>query len=98
MGDFAAWMKAMGFNGKQVTEAGARLGIERDTTSRINREERQLTETERLAMAAVRAGLPAWTPVTDAEIADVKSMREILERAASRQASSGDASGEPKAA
>jgi hypothetical protein len=83
--DFAAWMEKMGYHGKQVTVAGEQIGMTgRATAQNTYRGERQLTETERLAMAAVRAGLPAWTPETDQEIADVKALREIVERLSRR--------------
>lgn len=79
--DFAAWMEKMGYHGKQVTAAGTRIGMTGKTTAQATYQgSRQLTDTERLAMAAVRAGLPAWTPETDQEIADVRALREIIER------------------
>ncbi len=81
--DFSVWMEKMGFNGKQVGAAGEAIGLDaRGTPGRLYRGERPLTDTERLAMAAVRAGLPAWTPETDQEIQDVKALREIVDRAA----------------
>lgn len=84
--DFQIWVQKMGFNGKQIAEAGRRIGHGHpDTSGKTNRGERELTETERLAMAAVRAGLPAWTPETDQEIADAGAMVEIMNRAAARR-------------
>lgn len=83
--DFAAWMEKMGYHGKQVSAAGEAIGLDmRGTPGRLYRGERHLTDTERLAMAAVRAGLPAWTPETDQEIADVRALREIIERLSRR--------------
>jgi hypothetical protein len=84
--DFQVWMRAMGFHGKQIAHAGRLIGHgNADTSQKTNKGDRELTHTERLAMAAVRAGLPAWTPQTDQEIADVGELRNIMERAASRQ-------------
>lgn len=86
--DFQIWMRAMGFHGKQVTEAARMIGVEGSrTATSINTGDRPLTETERLAMAAVRAGLPAWTPENDQEIADMASLRAIIERASARPSS-----------
>ena len=79
--DFAAWMEKMGYHGKQVSLAGSQIGMSGKTTAQMTYQgTRALSDTERLAMAAVRAGLPAWTPETDQEIADVKSLREIIRR------------------
>jgi hypothetical protein len=84
--DFAAWMEKMGYHGKQVSHAARQIGIGSDRTAGdIYRGTRHLTDTERLAMAAVRAGLPAWTPETDQEIADVQALREIIERLSKRR-------------
>lgn len=68
---FAQWLAAMGFNKKQVTKAGALLGMPTAQAVRRNRGEVEPDLSERLAMAAVRAGLPPWSPKTDAEIAAV---------------------------
>ena len=79
--DFPAWMEKMGYHGKQVSLAGSQIGMSGKTTAQMTYQgTRALSDTERLAMAAVRAGLPAWTPETDQEIADVKSLREIIRR------------------
>jgi hypothetical protein len=68
MSDFAEWMKVMGYNGKQVTEAAAMIGIEnRFTASNTFRDKRALSKAERLAMSAVRAGLKEWTPENDVQ-------------------------------
>lgn len=86
--DFQRWMRALGMHGKQVFEAARRIGIDStDTAGRRHRGEYELTETERLAMAAVRAGLPPWTPETDQEIADIMEFRSMLDRAAARRSS-----------
>ncbi|QPC87102.1 hypothetical protein GA830_10385 [Mesorhizobium sp. NBSH29] len=100
MNNFQEWMEKMGFNRKQVSEAGALIGFRKDLASLVSRGARELSETERLALAAVRAGLPAWTPETDAAIADVGAVQRIIERAVARQepSSSASASEESKAA
>jgi hypothetical protein len=66
--DFRAWMKALGFNAKQVTAAGETIGMSSSLAGHSSRGLRELTMTERLAMAAATAGLPAWTPDTAAEL------------------------------
>lgn len=83
--DFALWIERMGYNGKQVREAAARIGLGATTASQTSTGARELTDTERLAMAAVRAGLPAWTPETDEEIADVADLRAIVQRTSARK-------------
>lgn len=83
--DFAVWMEKMGYHGKQVSHAGSQIGMSGKTTAQMTYQgTRALSDTERLAMAAVRAGLPAWTPETDQEIADVKTLREIIDRLSRR--------------
>ncbi len=65
---FKEWMKAMGYHGKQVTEAGKSIGFgETNAISRTHRGLRELTITEQLAMSAVRAGLKPWTMENDHE-------------------------------
>src|SRR5262245_14003836 len=85
--DFQIWMQKLGYHGKQVAEAGRVIGQgHRNNSHKTYTGQRELTDTERLAMAAVRAGLPAWTPETDQEIADMGELRQIIERAAARPA------------
>lgn len=69
---FAQWIAAMGYNKKQVSKAGALLGMPTHQAGRRNRGEVEPDLVERLAMAAVRAGLPPWSPKTDAEIASFR--------------------------
>lgn len=69
MSDFKAWATAMGFHGKQVGKAGAAIGIGASTAQTRYRGEKDLDLTERLAMAAITAGLPAWTPERHPELA-----------------------------
>ena len=66
MSEFKAWMQAMGFNGKQVARAGEMIGMGRSTALMVYRDERRLTKTERLAMAAAAAQLPDWHPANHA--------------------------------
>ena len=81
--DFRKWATACGFNGKEVSKAGEAIGIGQTSARERNRGEKDLSYTERLAMAAYAAGLPAWTPETAAEIASVKRtvdfLREMLQ-------------------
>ncbi len=85
--DFSAWMQALGMHGRQVSEAGNMIGIERGAqASLIHTGKRDLTTTERLAMAAVRAGLPAWTPETDEEISGMAALRSLVDAEAEKKA------------
>ncbi len=74
--DFKKWMDSLGYHGKEVTKAGETIGVGSTASKLRYRDEAPLTFTERLAMAAVAAGLPAWHPSTDQEIA---ACRQILE-------------------
>lgn len=76
--DFRAWMKALGFNAKQVTAAGELVGMSSSLAGHSSRGLRELTHTERLAMSAATAGLPAWTPETSAEIEAVRGLHAVL--------------------
>jgi hypothetical protein len=75
---FAQWLAAMGLNKKQVTKGGEMIGLTTDSSVRRNRGEVDSDLTERLAMAAVRAGLPPWSPKTDAEIAAVGHVMAVM--------------------
>jgi len=87
--DFARWRASLGYNGMQVAKAAELIGVTGSTKlSALNTNKAELSMTERLAMAAVRAGLPAWTPETDEEIADIADLKQILERAEKRRSSS----------
>ncbi len=76
--DFQKWCAMMGFNGKQVGEAGKSIGISQQSAVRTNTGRRELTETDRLAMAAVRAGLKPWTPETDKESAAMGAVFDLI--------------------
>jgi hypothetical protein len=82
--DAAIWLERMGFNGKQVSKGAEQIGMSGRNFMRRRDGESDLTYTERLAMAAVRAGLPAWTPETDADLADYARLREIIEEMKAR--------------
>lgn len=66
---FAQWIAAMGFNLKQVSQAGRLIGMPTSQAVRRNTGAVENDMTELLAMSAVRAGLPPWSPKADAEIA-----------------------------
>lgn len=76
--DFRAWMKSMGFNAKQVTAAGEIVGMSPSLAGHSSRGLRDLTQTERLAMAAATAGLPAWSPESASEIEAVRTIYSVL--------------------
>lgn len=59
--DFKAWMKAMGFNAKQVSNAGEAIGMSPSLAGHTSRGLRELTMTERLAMAAYATNISPWT-------------------------------------
>lgn len=84
--DFAKWMKAMGYNGKQITKAGRDIGLHSQTIILESYHgKREITDVERLAMAAVRAGLPAWTPETDKVIAAAGGVFAALDGALKKE-------------
>jgi hypothetical protein len=58
---FAAWRDAMGFNGKQVAEAGASVGLGNQVAGAMNRGSRKLSHLELLGLTAALAGLPPFT-------------------------------------
>lgn len=67
--DFRIWASRMGFNQRQVATAGEHIGINNKwTASKTFTGKRELTQAERLAMSAVRAGLQPWTPEYDDEL------------------------------
>jgi hypothetical protein len=70
--DFKKWATSMGFNGKEVSKAGEAIGIGMTSARERYRGEKEISLTERLAMAAVAAGLPAWSPSAEHEIALAK--------------------------
>lgn len=82
---FSAFMRAMGLNRKEVSKAGAMLGYSSTAARMRNADDDRLTETDRLAMAAVRAGLPPWSPETDEEILRTRQIRELVDSAAQKK-------------
>ncbi|MDH6273611.1 hypothetical protein M2311_003701 [Rhizobium leguminosarum] len=76
--DFRTWMKSLGYNAKQVSNAGEVVGMSPSLAGHSSRGLRELSYTERLAMAAATAGLPAWTPEKADEIETVRILRRIL--------------------
>lgn len=76
--DFRAWMKSMGFNSKQVSAAGELVGMSSSLAGHSSRGLRDLTTTERLAMAAATAGMPAWSPARAPEIEAIRTLYEML--------------------
>lgn len=66
--DFKKWAASQGFNGKEVSKAGDAIGIGQTSARERHRGEKELSLTERLAMSAVAAGLPAWAPDTQVEV------------------------------
>lgn len=80
--DFKQWMNYLGFNGKEVAKAGAHIGLGDQVAGQRNRGEKDLSLTERLAMAAFAAGIPPWSPETKAEIDAyrrvIKPVREVI--------------------
>lgn len=77
--DAAIWLERMGFNGKQVSMAAERIGMSGRNFMRRRDGESDLTLTERLAMAAVRAGLPPWTPEVDSHLEAFSNIRKQIE-------------------
>ncbi len=74
--EFKQWMDTLGFNGKEVTKAGSLIGIGQTSSRERYRDEKELSLTERLAMAAVAAGIPPWSPETRSEI---DAYRRVIE-------------------
>lgn len=67
--DFRLWAARMGYGQRAISKAGEAIGLTgKSTTSLTYNGRRELTETERLAMTAVRLGLKPWTPEYDDEL------------------------------
>lgn len=77
MSEFRTWMRAMGLNSKQVSTAAEMLGITTVVASHLSRGKRELTQQERLAMAALLAGLKPWDESRVEECLGVKAMITI---------------------
>lgn len=76
--DFRAWMKSLGFNAKQVSTAGDLVGMSSSLAGHSSRGLRELTKTERLAMAAATAGLPEWEPGAATDLEAVRTIYMLL--------------------
>jgi hypothetical protein len=76
---FKAWAETMGFNNKELSQAGDLIGVKYPTLAR-RLGDQGLSKTERLAMAAIRAGLSPWTPKADREASVCREVLEILAR------------------
>lgn len=83
---FAQWLAAMGYNKKQVTIAGETIGLTTAEAVRRNTGEVESDLTQRLAMSAVRAGLPPWSPKVDGEIVMVAQALELVRGLVENQA------------
>lgn len=79
--DFKQWVAAMGFNQKQVAQAGELIGMKEGVASIRNRGEKEPNLTERLAMAAVAAGIPPWEPSKQVEIEAYRDVIEAMKKA-----------------
>lgn len=89
--DFRLWMKSMGYNAKQVGLAGERIGMAAAMAGRTGRGERELSETERLAMTTATVGLPSWTPETASEIEAMSTLYTLMKNEIARaKAGSGE--------
>lgn len=89
--DFRTWMKSEGYNSKQVTQAGETIGMSPSLAGHTSRGLRELTDTERLAMAAVTANLPRWSPDNASYILAHKTLSIILEDEISKVGSDAEA-------
>ncbi len=78
--DFKAWMKAMGFNAKQVSNAGEAIGMSPSLAGHTSRGLRELTITERLAMTAYSTNLPPWSRDKAAYIDSINAIMTLLDQ------------------
>jgi hypothetical protein len=82
MSVFSMWMKALGFHGKQVSQAAGLIGINNpNTAGQTYRGEREMTTSELLAMSAIRAGLEPWSPENDSDAVLVRAVLDMARRA-----------------
>lgn len=90
--DFQIWRTMMRGTIKTVEAAGEAIGIRSLTKlSALNTGAQELSVTERLAMSAVRAGLPPWTPEADERIDLLGSVASFIDGQASGKARSSNA-------
>lgn len=76
--DFAAWMTTLGMNGKEVSAAGALIGVSPRVAQACFRGDRELTKMDRLAMSAVAAKIDEWTPETARTIRQTERLSALL--------------------
>jgi hypothetical protein len=76
-------MERMGFNGKQVSAAGEAIGVKSYNTVKVRIIDKDdLSKTELLAMAALRAGLEPWSEETDGQLLKTRRLIELTKEAA----------------
>lgn len=80
--DFRRWLVACGHNAKQVSAAGALIGLTDRAALARYRGELPLNLTERLAMTAARLGLPPWSPDTAGEVEGAGEALDLAHRLA----------------
>lgn len=73
----------MGFNAKQIAEAGNAIGLSAPVSYAISQGRREVSETERLAMSAVLAGLAPYDGGNEDEIIAVRQLSDIVKKIAS---------------
>ena len=79
MNIFREWLARMGFNQRQVTKGGNLIGMMGDRSiSATNSGTREATMTERLAMAAVAAGLEPWAPENHDKLVAIRAVAEAI--------------------
>lgn len=75
---FREWMSHMGFNGKQMTQAATLLGIGPGRTQALSAGSKPSSSTELLAMSALAAGLPEWSPETHEDFLRVRAVLDLI--------------------
>ncbi len=77
---FRLFMEYMGYNQKQVAQAGSDIGLgNRVSASKRKSGELETTMTDRLAMSAVAAGLKPWSPRYHHQLVLMKSISELID-------------------
>lgn len=76
--DFKKWATSLGYNGKEVTKAGESIGIGQTSSRERYRGDKELSLTERLAMSAIAAGLPPWSPSSSEQVETAKRTLEFV--------------------
>lgn len=86
--DFATWVSLLGFNGKQVSQAGEKIGMKTTTSSMSALGKRELTLQDRLAMAAVLADLPPFDPTNADYIKAIGVLKKVIDDEIERRSTS----------